>query len=81
MWIPPRDPSLLDFKNAIFVLIGRSPNLGVPTCLWQSAYAQALSLGSQKSCPLSLRAQLCAVHLPWHAGSMPANAPALLCRR
>ena len=77
MWIPPRNPSLLDFKNAIFVLIGRSPNLGVPTCPWQSAHAQALSLGSQKSCPLSLSTQLCAVHLPWHAASMPANAPAL----
>ena len=63
MWIPPRDPSLLDYKNAIFVLIGRSPNLGVPTCPCQVAHAHALSLGSQKSCPLGLGAQMCAVHL------------------
>ncbi|CAL5223925.1 g6526 [Coccomyxa viridis] len=26
MWIPPREPALLDHKNAVFMLIGRSPN-------------------------------------------------------
>ena len=30
MWIPPREPALLDYKDAIFILIGRSPNLGLP---------------------------------------------------
>lgn len=29
MWIPPREPALLDYKDAVFVLIGRSPNLGM----------------------------------------------------
>ena len=29
MWIPPREPALLDYKDAIFILIGRSPNLGL----------------------------------------------------
>ena len=26
MWIPPRVPALLDYKHAVFTLIGRSPN-------------------------------------------------------
>ena len=30
MWAPPRDPAMLDYKNAIIALIGRSPNLGQP---------------------------------------------------
>ena len=32
MWIPPREPVLLDYKDALFILIGRSPNLGLPLC-------------------------------------------------
>ena len=32
MWIPPREPALLDYKDAIFILIGRSPNLGLSLC-------------------------------------------------
>ena len=30
MWAPPKDPAMLDYKNAIITLIGRSPNLGEP---------------------------------------------------
>ena len=33
MWIPPREPSLLDYKNAVFTLIGRSPNWRTPLAL------------------------------------------------
>ena len=32
MWIPPREPALLDYKDALFILIGRSPNLGLFLC-------------------------------------------------
>jgi hypothetical protein len=51
MWISPRDPSLLDYKNAIFVLIGRSPNLGVSTCPYQRA-TRSLFFGQPKELPL-----------------------------
>ena len=30
MWASPKDPALLDYKNATIALIGRSPDLGTP---------------------------------------------------
>ncbi|CAL5223803.1 g6374 [Coccomyxa viridis] len=39
MWAPPKDPAMLDYKNAIIDLIGRSPNLEHP----RKGYARSLA--------------------------------------
>ena len=60
MWIPPREPALLDYKDALFILIGRSPNLGL-----------SLSLCSPPPFHSRARAAQCcgAVSEVWHRGS------------
>ncbi len=44
MWAPPKDPAMLDYKNAIIALIGRSPNLGKHSHFWRWDHCKITSL-------------------------------------
>ena len=43
MWAAPKEPAVLDYKNAIIALIGRSPNLGQLSCQSWTAFSKTVN--------------------------------------